>query len=121
MDSNGRFALMTCSIDMSFSPENLDRSIQLLRSVVGRTLAKTGCKACTVGKDTSENGLVRYHEMWDSQATFERHVRSEEFRRVLMTMDMCRIEPRVVLGNLTGHTGIASLRELREKKDHDGE
>ncbi len=109
--------MVSCSIEMQFSPGDLDRSVQLLRSVVGPIQAKTGCQACTVAKDVTDDCQVRYNEMWDSKAAFERHVKSEEFRRVLVAMDMCRAEPRVTLGNLSGHRGLASLRRLREKQD----
>lgn len=98
---------------MRFAPGALDGAVQLLRSVIGPTQAKQGCTACAVAWDVTEDFLVRYSEMWASQASFERHVKSEEFRRVLVAMDMCRDEPRVVLGNLSGRSGMDYLRELR--------
>ncbi len=112
---NNHFALdlVSCTVDMHFSPENADRAIQLLLSGVGRTEAKLDCRACTVARDANEPNRVRYSETWKLESAFRKHVQSEEFRRVLMAMDMCCEEPQVVIGNLSGRSGISYLQELR--------
>lgn len=114
MPPDARLKLVTCFIDMRFAPKDADRAVQVLLSVVGHTQAKPGCRACTVGRDATEEGRVHYSEEWDSEQGFERHVRSEEFRRVLLAMDLCCEEPQIVVGNLSGHSGIAYVRKLRE-------
>ena len=67
--------------------------------------------------DAADAGLVHYLEEWESaEALSRRHVRSEEFRRVLIAMDLCCEEPRIVTGNLSGHIGMEYLRKLREEE-----
>lgn len=105
--------VVTCSIGLRFPTKDLDQAVQLLVSAVGRTEAALGCKGCTVARDAAEDGLVHYHETWETKAAFQRHLRSEEFKRVLMAMDMCSEEPQVTVGNLTGRNGIAYLEKLR--------
>lgn len=117
MNRDCRLAMVTCLIDMRLLPADAERAVQLLLSSVGRTEAKPGCLSCTVLRDASDACRVRYSETWESESAFERHARSEEFQRVLVAMDMCCEEPQVVVGNLSGHSGIAHLRELRDKKD----
>jgi quinol monooxygenase YgiN len=100
---------------MRFSPADANSAVQLLLSAVGRTEAELGCQACTVARDAADENRVRYSETWDSEAAFQRHVQSEEFRRVLVAMDMCCEEPQVVVGNLSGQRGMTHLQELRTK------
>jgi quinol monooxygenase YgiN len=107
-------ALVTCSIGLRFPKRGADSGVQLLLSTVGQTQAKTGCVSCAVARDAMEPECVRYTEEWSSDPAFRRHLRSEEFRRVLAAMDMCCEEPQVVIGNLSGRSGIAYLQELRE-------
>jgi len=45
-------------------------------------------------------------------------VKAEEFRRVLIALDMSSEEPRIVVGNLSEHGGLEYLRELREPDPH---
>jgi len=115
MNSTDRLTLTTCSIDMRFASKDVDQAVLLLLSVKENIQSKHGCRDCRVGLDTSDTGLVHYFEEWDSAEVFRRHAQSEEFRRVLIAMDMCCEEPRIVVGNLSGRIGMAYLRELREE------
>jgi quinol monooxygenase YgiN len=92
----------------------MDCAVRLLLSVKGDILTKRGCRACDVSTDAADAGVVHYREEWESGAVLREHVRSEEFRRVLIAMDMSSEEPRIMVGDFSGHTGMAHLRELRE-------
>lgn len=117
MAKGNESSFVTCFIDMRFLPEHLAQAVQLLLSTVGRTEVLPECRSCTVARDASEEGMVHYSETWDSEAAFRQHLKSEIFRRVLTAMDMCREEPQVTVGNLSGHTGVAHLRAIRDRHD----
>lgn len=119
MSTKSEIGVVTCLIDMSFSPEEAERAVNLLVSAVGRTEAKTGCQSCSVLLYAAEIGRVCYREVWNSESPFRKHVCSEEFRRVLAAMDMCREEPEVTIGTLSGHTGMAYLQSLSERPNED--
>ena len=108
---------MTCSIDMHFPRADLDEAMRLLHSVVGVTEARQGCRACTVIQDAVDDSRVLYSEVWDSRNRFHEHVRTDEFRRVLLAMDMCCEQPQVFVENLAGRRGLAHLRTLRGARE----
>lgn len=110
--------LKMCSITMHYSPEKLDAAAKLLFSVVGQIEVKPGCRRCLVGRCMGEDCCIAYQEMWDSEKAFRRHIRSEEFQRVLAAMDLCDQEPGVMIGTLTGNCGIEFLRKLRGSALH---
>ncbi len=114
MADPGTLSLATCSIDMRFPAESVEQSVRLLLSVKGDILTKRGCRACDVSTEAADAGVVHYREEWESDEAFREHVRSEEFRRVLIALDMSSEEPRIVVGNLSGHGGMEYLRTLRE-------
>ena len=115
MNPGNRLSFATCSIDMRFDPKDVDHAIRMLLSVRGSIQAKRGCRACEVGMEASEPGLVHYREEWETEDVFHQHVQSEEFRRVLIALDLCCEAPRIVVGNLSGHSGMEYLRKLREE------
>jgi quinol monooxygenase YgiN len=117
MVTDSRMVPATCKISMHFAPDNAARAIRLLSSTVGATEAKRGCLACSVARDAADENLVCYSEMWDSEPEFRRHVQSEEFRRVLMAMDMCCEEPQVLIGGRSGRGAMEYLRELRSNRE----
>ena len=106
---------ITLTIDMRFAPENIDRAIELLVSVGGRNGAKPGCTDCLVSRDSISESRVRYSETWATDAAFQRHLHSDEFRRVLYAMDMCGEEPQVAIGSFAGHTGLLYLQQLCDR------
>lgn len=119
MELTGSIGVVTCLIEMRLAEGEADRAVKLLLTVVERIKAKVGCQACWVSLDAVEPCRIRFSEIWTSDTAFRTHVRSEEFRHVLTAMDMCCEEPTVTIGELTGRTGIESLRELREGLESD--
>jgi quinol monooxygenase YgiN len=117
MISEDRQILTTCAIDMHFASKDVEHAVLLLLSVKENIRAKHGCRACKVGLDATDANIVHYFEEWESAELFQKHIPSEEFRRVLIAMDLCCEEPRIVTGDLSGHTGLEYLRKLREEKD----
>ena len=113
-DPDDRLNVSTCSVDMRFPSMDRERAIQLLLSVRANILTKRGCRSCDVATEAGEEGVVHYREVWESGELFHEHVRSEEFRRVLIAMDLSCEEPWIVVGKLSGHSGLAYLRSLRE-------
>lgn len=117
MKLTGDTGVVTCLVDMRFDPGEASRAVQLLLTVVERIKAKAGCQSCWVSRDAVENRRIRYSEIWTEDAAFLDHVRSEEFRRVLVALDMCCEEPAVTIGELAGRTGMDYLRDLRDGLD----
>jgi quinol monooxygenase YgiN len=107
---------VTMSIAMRFAPANMDPARQLLLSGIECTQAKPDCHECMVALDATDHSQVHYHEAWQTEAAFHRHIQSPEFRRVLAAMDMCCEEPSVTIGNLSGRSGIAHLQALYEEE-----
>jgi quinol monooxygenase YgiN len=116
MNPNDRLSLATCSIDMRFESKGMEQAVRLLLSVRRNIQAKRGCRVCRAAMDADDPGLVHYLEEWETAEDFHQHIQSEEFRRVLIAVDLCIEEPRIVIGNLSGKMGLAYLRELREER-----
>ena len=110
---------ITCRVDMLFQPTEADGALRVLSPVVGLVRTKAGCMTCTLGRDVEDGCLIRYAEEWATETEFLRHMQSEEFRRVLIAMDMCCEEPRVIVGNLHCRCGLALLFNLCDRDQGD--
>lgn len=112
--------LITSSIRMLFKPEHVESAVGLLRSNIEMIGAKAGCRGCILARDAVVEGRIHYSEEWESEAPFRQHLRSGEFQRVLLAMDMSAEEPEVIVGTFSGHCGIAHLRKLRDSTPDQG-
>jgi quinol monooxygenase YgiN len=100
---------------MRFEPSTLSAALGLLVSAAGPTQEKRGCKSCRVERDALDELSVRYVEEWEADEAFRRHINSDEFWPVLVSMDLCCEEPEVAIGNLLADYGMDVLRTLREE------
>jgi quinol monooxygenase YgiN len=103
--------VVTCLIEMRFAAEEADEAVQLLLAVVERIRAKAGCQVCWLSRDAADPRQIRFSEVWTTEAGFRAHLRSGEFRHVLMALDMCCEEPSVTIGEMSGRTGIEHLQK----------
>lgn len=117
MKNEPPLSVLTCSIELSFPPEEVERGLQLLLSSVGVIESKTSCLSCSVARDAVEENRIRYRETWASEAAFQRHVLSAEFHRVLIAMELCSEVPEVVIGEFSGRNGLSYLQELCERRE----
>jgi quinol monooxygenase YgiN len=99
---------------MPLSEEQVERALAVLVAVAGPTRAKRGCLSCCVDRDM-DAGTIRYSEEWDSEDAFQRHLRSEDFQKVLVAMDLCYEEPRISLGETTITGGVEVLRGILQE------
>jgi hypothetical protein len=51
--------------------------------------------------------------MWESEEELERHLRSDEYRKVLLVMEMALDHPEVGFKNLESSTGIETIEKAR--------
>jgi quinol monooxygenase YgiN len=56
-------------------------------------------------------------ERWDSQPEFERHIRSELYRRILAALDFSRKPPEVVFDFVTASKGMELIEDLRREPE----
>lgn len=107
--------ITTCVIALRYAPSALRKATELLASAIGPIRAKSACRACRLSGDVLEPEVLLYEEEWESAAAFRRHVRSEEFWRILVAMDLCTEEPQVTIGDLVAIRGVEYLRTLRSE------
>jgi len=97
---------------MRYRPEQVGAACQLLSSAAGQIREKSGCCSCHVGGDLLDPDVVWYAEEWASEDSLQRNVRSEDFFRVLVAMDMAVVEPEVRVGQSQCRSGMDVLRAL---------
>ena len=98
------------------APPRLRREIlQMLRSAMGPTLAERGCRNCHLQQDADEENLLTFTQEWERREDRDRHMASNEYRRVLAVMDMADAPPSVsfltVLDESAGFERIAAARQ----------
>jgi quinol monooxygenase YgiN len=90
--------------------------LNILRSVQGPTQVKPHCVAARLFEEDGYDESILYVECWDSEEEFERHVRSDLYRRILEAMELSRQAPELNFHRVTATQGIERVAALRDAK-----
>jgi quinol monooxygenase YgiN len=101
-------------LKMDFASQKVDEALQILCSIIERTRAEIGCNGCSVYRDMQNDKRIVFEENWKNDEALKHHLRSEDFRKVLMVMEMAIIPPEVRFDTITESRGVETIEEARK-------
>ena len=108
--------MIQATLRMNFAPQKFDEAIQILHSIIERTKAEIGCISCSVFHDRGSEGLIIYEEKWRNSDDLQRHLRSDEYKNVLLVMEMATTKPEIRFDTITDSSGVETIEKARTKK-----
>jgi len=112
--------VVQATVRMVMPADKMDEALPILQSIAGRTRLELGCIDCSVLRDAEDAQVIILKEIWRSEDAMLRHLGSEEYRNVLLVMEMCSEQPVVRFDTITGSTGVETIEAARSTKK-DGE
>ena len=88
---------------------------QALRSVVGPTRVEPGCLSCHLYEDLEIAGSFTLVEDWASPAHFERRLRSEAYRQLLLLMELSPEAPVIQFHSVSSTAGMDAILAARSR------
>jgi len=105
--------MIQAMIDMEFAPDKMGEALQILRSIVERTRAETGCVSCSVYQDTEAENQLVFAQEWRSEDDLQRHLRSADYQKVLLVMEMALTRPEVRFDTIITTNGVGVIERAR--------
>jgi len=105
--------MILASIRMRISPRNRDEALRILRSTAEENRILPGCLNCRIYEDLQEDNVIMFEELWRSEEELEQHLRSEEYRRVLLALEMALQHPEVRFNRISSSSGIETIEKAR--------
>jgi quinol monooxygenase YgiN len=97
------------------TPEKRDDAIRILRTLIGPTQVQPGCLSCCVCQGIDEPRALTMMQEWTSQSELERHIRSDDYRKLLAVMDMASEPPIVEFHTIARTSGMETIQDVRVK------
>lgn len=94
-------------------PTRRNDMVQLLRSLVGPTQVEPGCLSCGISAGVDDANILTFMEEWQTQEAFERHLRTEAYRKLLEVMELAREAPTVQFHTVLQTRGIEAIYTAR--------
>jgi quinol monooxygenase YgiN len=104
-------------VKMEFTPEMVADAVNILRSVVERIRVTKGCLKCSVYQEVGNESLVVFEETWRCDTDLQHHLRSEDYQKVLMVIEMARTSPEIRFNTISDLGGVEIIEEARSQRE----
>jgi quinol monooxygenase YgiN len=101
------------SIRMVIPHNKRVESQRILMSVVERTRVEPGCISCNLYQCIEDNHVMMIEELWQSNEDLERHLRSDDYLKVLLVVEMALEKPEIRFNSISCSTGVETIEKAR--------
>ena len=105
--------MIHATIRMKLPGQKVKEALEILRSMAERTKVEPGCISCRIYRDDQDEHTILVEEFWKSQEELERHLRSAEYRNVLLVVEMAHEKPEISFCEFSGSTGVETIEKAR--------
>jgi len=89
-------------------------ALKILKSMVARNQARPDdCVFCRISEDVMEENILQFEEMWRNEEEFENHLRSDEYHKLLLVLEMAPTPPEIRFDTISNSTGIETIERAR--------
>jgi quinol monooxygenase YgiN len=103
--------MIHATIRMKLPDRKVKEAMEILRSMAERARVEPGCISCRIYREDQEEHAILIEEFWRSQEDLERHLRSAEYRNVLLVVEMSQKEPEVKFHEIVGSSGLETIEK----------
>ena len=101
-------------LKLKVSPSERKDVVSIFDTISGSTSVKPGCKMVKLQSDVDNDDDLILIEEWDAMSELERHIASDEFRKIMAIMDMAIKPPEISFHTISSTMGFELVEKIRE-------
>jgi quinol monooxygenase YgiN len=105
-------------IRMVMPPGMRVEALRILTSVAERTRIEPGCISCRIYQDVVDKHHIMIDESWENKEALERHLRSEDYLKMLLVIEMAIETPEIRFDTIARSTGVDTIKKARNAPFH---
>ncbi len=105
--------MLLATIRMVIPPEKRAEAVQILNSMAERTRVRPGCLSCRIYHDEQVEAVFMLEELWETQESLDRHLKSDDYRNVLFVTEMAVEPPEIKFRTISHSAGLEIIEKAR--------
>jgi len=101
-------------LSLKVAPADRKDVANIFDTIAGSTSVKPGCKRVKLYSDIDNDDELLLIEEWHSRAELERHIVSDDFRKIMAMMDMAIEPPEISFNTVSSIMGFEFVEKTRE-------
>jgi len=105
--------LIQATITMTVPPQKSGEALRIFKSITEQCQDEPGCISCHIYGDLQEKNVFMLKEVWKSEEDLDLHLRSDEYRNLLLILEMALEQPEIRFDTISSSTGIETIEKAR--------
>jgi quinol monooxygenase YgiN len=105
--------MIIATLRMTIPPKKRGEALKIIRSVAELCRDDPGCLSCHIYGDLQDNEVLVFEEVWRDKEDLKVHIRSDEYRNLLLVLEMAPKQPEIRFDTISSSTGIETIEEAR--------
>ncbi len=105
--------MIQATIRMTIPSQKSGEALKILRSTAEWSRVKPGCLSSRIYEDVQEDNVLMFEEIWRSEEDLECHLRSDEYRNLLLVLEMALKQPEIRFDTILSSTGFETIEKAR--------
>ena len=105
--------MILSTLRMTIPPQRRGEVAKTLKSMTGENRIQSGCLSSRLYRDENEEAVFMVEEIWSNQDDLDRYLRSEDYRRMLLVMEMAGEPPEIKFQTISNQAGLEVVEKAR--------
>ncbi len=105
--------MILATVRMTIPPQRRGQVSKTLKSMVRETKIEPGCISSRLYHDENEEAIFVCEQVWRNQDELDLHLRSEDYRRMLLVMELAGEPPEIKFQTISETAGIEVIEKAR--------
>jgi quinol monooxygenase YgiN len=105
--------MILATLRMAFSEEKFGEALTVLRSISEQSRIQPGCLSCFLYRNGQRDNALMFQQLWSNEESLDRHLRSDEYRQVLLVLEMAAEKPEIRFDTILRSAGIETIERAR--------
>ena len=108
--------MIQATITMRIPPQKSGEALRIFKSITEQCMDEPGCLSCHIYGDLQEKNVFMLKEVWRSEEDLDLHLRSDEYRNLLLILEMALEQPEIRFDTISRSTGIETIEKARKHR-----
>jgi quinol monooxygenase YgiN len=101
------------TLHLEVAPNERLNVLKTIHTIIGPTAVRKGCLHCGLYSNSQNDDELVLVEKWASQQYLEKHVGSDDFRKILTVMETAKRKPEINFITVGSKAGLELVEKVR--------
>ena len=105
--------MILATVRMTFSRKGFGEALTVLSSMAEQSKVQPGCDSCRIYRNGEKDNVLMIQQLWRDEESLQAYLRSEEYRHLLLVLEMGIEPPEISFDTISHSTGIETIEKAR--------